>query len=418
MLLTFLPSRRKSSAFSAFLILLAVLTLAHTSLAKAEYKLGTGDIIELSFAGVSELKTQVPVDLDGSVNIPIIGNFAAKGLSLDTLRTKLQSEFTRRQIPVREPDGKTVLTSLAPEDVSVRIAEYRPVYLHGDIARAGEVPYRPGMSVRQAVAHAGGFDVARLRVSNPYVDTVDYQAQRTLLFQELTVERERIKQLQAQLQRNPAASAESVAQSTGPSSDEAGVLAERFKLQQQDYEKQLRYALASAAFASSRAAILSEQKAKEEEGSNADLEDFERSRSLLEKGTVSTQRVSDARRAMLLSSTRALQTAVETTRAQREYEEATRESQQLQDQNKIRLLTELQDSLSRRERIMAQLSAVQKKLTITGALKSVWTEGPGAVVITLFRIDETGVENKIGVTESTALLPGDVVEVAIKVPAL
>ncbi|WP_414474563.1 polysaccharide biosynthesis/export family protein [Microvirga sp. M2] len=418
MLLMFPPFRRKAIVHPAFLASLALAIFAHESPARAEYKLGTGDVVELSIAGISEMTARVPVDLDGSVNVPILGSFPAKGLSLDDLRANLQTEFTKRQIPVRAPDGRTGLTSVAPEDVSVKIAEYRPVYLHGDIARAGEVPYRPGMSIRQAIAHAGGFDVARLRISNPYVDTVEYQAQSTTLIQELAVEGERIKQLQTQLQQPTAVGVESAGQPVRSPSGEANVLAERLKLQQQDYAKQLRYVVSSAEFASSRATLLSEQKSKEEEGSKADLEDFERSRSLLEKGTVSTQRVSDARRAMLLSSTRALQTAVEATRAQREYEEATRASQQLEDQNNIRLLTELQDALSRQARIKAQLSAAQQKLAIAGALKSVWTEGPGVIAITLFRVDEAGVETKINATESMALLPGDVVEVAIKLPAL
>jgi polysaccharide export outer membrane protein len=418
MLLMFLKLRLPSTAFAALLMSLAVSLPSYSQTTGADYKLATGDIVELSIAGASELRTRVPVDLDGTVNMPIIGNSPARGLTINALRTDLQSRFAKRQIPVRDPDGRTVLTSVAPEDVSLRIAEYRPVYLHGDIARAGEVPYRPGMSVRQAIAHAGGFDVARVRVSNPYVDTVDYQAQSNTLIQELAVEGERIKQLQGQLPHRHVSGAETVTVPAGSPSEEAGVLAERLRMQQQDYEKQLRHALASAALAASRAAILTEQKSKEEEGSRADIEDFERSRSLLEKGTVSTQRVSDARRAMLLSSTRALQTAVEATRAKRENEEAMRESQQLQDQNRIRLLTELQDALSRRSRITAQLSAAQQKLAITGALKSVWTEGPEIAVITMFRVDETGVESKMNATGSTPLLPGDVIEIAIKLPAL
>lgn len=410
--------RRRSIAFPAFLVSLALLILATTAPARAEYKLGTGDVVEFSIAGVPELTARTSVDVDGAVNVPIVGSFPARGLSLGELRANLQAEFTKRQVSVRAPDGRAVLTSVAPEDVSVRIAEYRPVYLHGDIARAGEVPYRPGMSIRQAIAHAGGFDVARLRISNPYVDTIEYQAQRTTLAQDLAVEGERIRQLQAQLQRNPATAPESAPKPPGPSTEEARVLADRLRMQQDDFAKQKRYVQASADFASSRASMLQEQKAKEEEGSKADIEDFERSRSLFEKGTVSTQRVSDARRAMLLSSTRALQTAVEATRAQREYEEATRGSQQLEDQNRIRLLTELQDALSRRSRITAQLAAAQQKLAIAGAMKSVWTEGPDLTVITLFRVDESGVEKQINATESTTLLPGDVVEVAIKLPAL
>jgi polysaccharide export outer membrane protein len=276
------------------------------------------------------------------------------------------------------------------------------------------------MSVRQAIAIAGGYDVMRTRMSNPYADIVEYQAQGAILARELAVEEERIKLLQAQLNQAPGRPSDGGGdRSRGADlpSDEINVVSNRIKLQQQDYEKQLRYILSAQAFASSRAAILSDQKSKEEEGSKADIEDFEKSKALLEKGTVSTQRVSEARRAMLLSSTRALQTAVEATRAQREHEQIARDSQQLQDQHKIRVLTDLQEAMSRRARISAQLLAAQQKMAVTGALKPSWSEGERPAAITLYRVDEKGSENRISASEEVSLMPGDVVEVSIKLPA-
>jgi polysaccharide export outer membrane protein len=41
--------------------------------------------------------------------------------------------------------------------VSVEMANYSPFYIHGEVKRPGEFPYRPGLSLADAVASAGGF---------------------------------------------------------------------------------------------------------------------------------------------------------------------------------------------------------------------------------------------------------------------
>ena len=56
---------------------------------------------------------------------------------------------------------------------------------------------------------------------------------------------------------------------------------------------------------------LSEQQKKEEEGFQSDLEELQRASDLLAKGTLTGPRVTDARRAVLLSSTRKLQTSAQ-----------------------------------------------------------------------------------------------------------
>ena len=41
--------------------------------------------------------------------------------------------------------------------VSVEIIEYRPIFILGEVAKPGQYPYEPGMTVLTAVAIAGGF---------------------------------------------------------------------------------------------------------------------------------------------------------------------------------------------------------------------------------------------------------------------
>jgi polysaccharide export outer membrane protein len=42
--------------------------------------------------------------------------------------------------------------------------EQRPVYLNGDVSRPGEQRYRLGLTVRQAIALAGGYHIMRFRM--------------------------------------------------------------------------------------------------------------------------------------------------------------------------------------------------------------------------------------------------------------
>lgn len=44
---------------------------------------------------------------------------------------------------------------VTPDQVMLANSEFRPVYLNGDVAKPGEQTFRPGMTVRQAVALAG-----------------------------------------------------------------------------------------------------------------------------------------------------------------------------------------------------------------------------------------------------------------------
>jgi len=58
-----------------------------------------------------------------------------------------------------------VLTAGAPftASVAVEVASYRPVFVLGEVAKPGEYPYRPGMTMLTTVAVAGGFTYRAVR---------------------------------------------------------------------------------------------------------------------------------------------------------------------------------------------------------------------------------------------------------------
>ena len=163
------------------LIIAAITVGALTSSTKfalcAEYRIEVGDTIEFNAAAMPQLKTRSMVGLDGTITLPLIGQIKAADLSseelLQTVRQKVSSKVFRR----KADDGRDVPTMLSPDEVSVSIAEYRPIYVNGDVSQPGERTYRPGMTVRQAIALAGGYDVMRFRTQNPLLDEADFRAE-------------------------------------------------------------------------------------------------------------------------------------------------------------------------------------------------------------------------------------------------
>lgn len=80
----------------------------------------------------------------GSLSLPFIGDLDAAGKTTadvgKAIGEKLQSEFALRNLP----------------SASVEVAEFRPLFLAGDVEKPGEYPYSPNLTVLKAVSLAGG----------------------------------------------------------------------------------------------------------------------------------------------------------------------------------------------------------------------------------------------------------------------
>lgn len=107
------------------------------------YRLGPDDKVRINVYGEDALNAEYLVGSDGNISFPLLGMVEAKGLTL----AELQALLTRRLAESAINDPK----------VSVDIVEYRPFYVLGEVQKAGQYPYRTGMSVMAAIATAGGF---------------------------------------------------------------------------------------------------------------------------------------------------------------------------------------------------------------------------------------------------------------------
>jgi polysaccharide export outer membrane protein len=63
--------------------------------------------------------------------------------------------------------------------INVEIAAYAPFYIYGEVKKAGEYPFRPGLTVADAIATAGGLTY-RANENKIYLRRADVQAEQTI----------------------------------------------------------------------------------------------------------------------------------------------------------------------------------------------------------------------------------------------
>lgn len=389
-----------------------------------EYRLSAGDVVELTVAGIPDMRHRATVSLDGSISLPLVGQLKVLGLPVSELRAKVQEVLPTKVLNQRGAQGADHPIVISPDEIAIAIVEYRPVYISGDVAKPGELTFRPGMTLRQAVALAGGYDIMRFRMDNPFLEAADLRTEYESQWTEYAKGQARLKRLHAELgeQAGPvgAAEAEDLKDLPLPVDLVAriGELEEKqLATRNADYEKEKVYLAAAMKQSDHKVQVLVEQQQKEQAGADADAEELGRVTQLFEKGTIPITRVSESRRAMLLSSTRLLQSVAQAAEFEKDRDEFGRKLERLDDERRLGLTRELQDTIVLLSNTRSRLQSIGDKLVYTGLVKSQLVRGAGASPeLVLFRNSGDKPERSV-VTEDIALMPGDVVEVALHQPA-
>jgi polysaccharide biosynthesis/export protein len=107
-----------------------------------EYRLAPGDRLKIVVFDQEQLSGDFIVDETGGILLPVVGQVGVAGLTLPEAQQLIQDRLA---------DGVLVHPA-----VSVRIPEYRPIFVTGDVRKPGSYPYQFGGSVKAAIATAGG----------------------------------------------------------------------------------------------------------------------------------------------------------------------------------------------------------------------------------------------------------------------
>ena len=123
-----------------------------------DYRVGPGDILEISVWREEGLNQKVLVRPDGGISLPLIGNLPAAGLTMEQLKEEIGKRLAR------------FLT--APEVTVSLLTSNQKVFVVGKVNKPGEFPMMKRVTVMQALAMAGGLaafadhdDIAILRRS-------------------------------------------------------------------------------------------------------------------------------------------------------------------------------------------------------------------------------------------------------------
>lgn len=110
------------------------------------YRLGAGDLIEVSVWRNPEVSAKVPIRPDGKVTVPLIEDLQAAGKTPSELSREIEKGLARF---IREPSVSIIVTQIAETSRDqVRVV--------GEVSKPTAMPYRSRMTVLDALLAAGG----------------------------------------------------------------------------------------------------------------------------------------------------------------------------------------------------------------------------------------------------------------------
>lgn len=109
----------------------------------AVYLLDAGDEITITVSGEQDISMRFKIDTSGTINYPYIGDVQLKGKSPDQVSKEIADKLRGSYLQ-------------APM-VTVAVAEFRKIYLLGEVKKPDGYAWEPGMTVEKAIALAGGF---------------------------------------------------------------------------------------------------------------------------------------------------------------------------------------------------------------------------------------------------------------------
>jgi polysaccharide biosynthesis/export protein len=408
------PSLRRSVAFATVAAGMFALCLPSHA-AGGEYRLRAGDTIEISVVGAPDLKQRLTLDVDGQIRVALVGALQASGLTISKLTDELQKVLPAKALHASGIDVKAGQRAIDQGEIVINVVEYSPVYVDGDVTKPGEVHFRPNLTVRQVVALAGGYEVMRYHFVDPVILSADLGAEYQSLWIEQAREQTHLAKLRAQL--SDKAETGFAAAQTPISSQLANDFATNEMQQFTHWNNNLRkdkdFLTRAVASANGQLAELTEQREKEKEGVQSDTAELQRLQQFNQMGNVTTNRVVEQRRSMLLSSTRLLQTEAQLTQITREREDYLRRIERLNEVTKLEILKELQETQAKLAAIDAKIAATASKIDYAGTMRSqlaLRTNGKPSVLI-VRRIEDSTVH--INAEEDTTLEPGDVIEISL-----
>ena len=148
-----MPARARA-AFSALVLAMSTACSGPAWASPADYVLGPQDKLRIKVydwrnnTGEAHewtaLTGEFSVGASGKIDLPLAGEIVAAGRTTSAVARDLGERLQQKVGLAQQPDA------------SIEVVEYRPFYIVGTVQKAGAYPYRPDLTVLQAVGIAGG----------------------------------------------------------------------------------------------------------------------------------------------------------------------------------------------------------------------------------------------------------------------
>jgi polysaccharide export outer membrane protein len=112
-----------------------------------QYRIGPGDVIQISVWQHQDLTQTVTVLPDGEISLPLIGEIKAEGLTEKELALQIHDRLAEY---VRSPEVTVTVNNPESQNFQQRVR------VTGAVMKPASVPYRKGMTVLDVVLEAGG----------------------------------------------------------------------------------------------------------------------------------------------------------------------------------------------------------------------------------------------------------------------
>lgn len=408
---------RIRSAFVA-LLMLVICAAAFPQTARAETLLRPGDTIKLSILGLPNSELITAIDADGYLTLSWFGRVEAADRTLTDVLGEVRGLTNGQLFKRYTADGQLKLIQLTSEDISLEIVAFRPVIVSGEIARPGEIAFRPGLTVRGAIAISGGVRSSLLTdvtITDPG-QLVRWQNDYSRATIDHATAMARLWRVQAQL--------DEVREPQSVPYDQVAVSAEVFdalldrqrNLTGNDLDNlagDRAYLVEALDRALDRVALLLEQQAKQGELVTADKDEEDRTRDLVERNLVPAPRLAEVRRTTVLSATRLLDIDEKLANAELEVARLEREIDRYEEARAADLLSlqEQQTAVLLEARLRMDQLAQNLSAATTGQTGTTLTANSGINLRAYRRTD--GILTETPLELDSIVEPGDVIEVSL-----
>jgi len=143
-------SMLRSSLSKAFFCIVAAAVLGTgPALAQEDgYRINGGDLLHISVYGEQNLDKDVPVQPDGGIAFPLVGNLNARGMTLKELQGKIAANLRESQYFPNLTDNEVTVSMVKATGNSVSVV--------GQVKQPGTFAYDTQLDVMQALSLAGG----------------------------------------------------------------------------------------------------------------------------------------------------------------------------------------------------------------------------------------------------------------------